>query len=135
MRSIRPLPLLLALFAACADPTAADPSAVVLFTDRASYRTGTVVSVTLSNGSDVTVGLNACHVEGERRSGDAWRRISPLRLCTEDLDRVAPGAAVTFQEPMAREWEPGLYRILVPVVFPGRGERVEVSTEPFRIEP
>ena len=135
MRYPRLIPLLLALFAGCAEVTGADPSAVLLSTDQASYRQGLTVSVSLSNQSGSPVGFNPCRAEGERWTGDSWQRISPLRLCTEDLDRVAPGATAAFPEPVSREWEAGLYRIVVPVVFLDRSERVEIFTETFRIEP
>lgn len=144
-RSIGPGALVLALLLGCSsaagpegernDALAGVPVGDVVFaSDRAGYRQGEVARVTLRNEVAETVGYNLCQSSRELRVGGGWRRIEPLRMCTEALDLLAPGEGAGFDEPITAEWEPGSYRMVTWVYLPAAGTREEAFTGTFTVE-
>jgi hypothetical protein len=101
--------------------------------ERPAYRQGDTATIVLRNGTTQPLGYNLCHSSREMRTGGAWKRIFPLRLCTMELRVLAPGAETTLREPITGEWQPGEYRIVTTVERMRSGDRGEIFTPPFTV--
>jgi hypothetical protein len=85
--------------------------------DRAGYRAGDQITVTLSNGTSRHYGYNLCGRSFERRVGSDWSAMPPeLRLCTADLHALPAGATRTGTTDLPSDFAPGTYRMLVYLV-------------------
>ena len=110
-------------------------SQVIFHAERTEYRQGETAEVTLRNGTDQPLGYNLCLSARERGGNGQWVRFEPLRLCTDVLHTLAPGAETSLQEPITAEWQPGEYRIVTTVERMRSGARAEVFTPPFTVRP
>lgn len=116
--------------AGCGSSTAADQR-VAVTTDQREYRTGNLVTVTVTNVSDEPVGYNLCVHRIERRTGDGWRVASafppPGSACVDILLTLQPGASTAIQVQLPQDLAAGVYRV--------RFESPVLATPPFRVEP
>lgn len=114
----------------CRSSTSADPR-VDVTTDQREYRTGNVVTVTVTNVSAEPIGYNLCVHRIERRTADGWRVASafppPGSACIAILLTLEPGASTAIQVQLPQDLPAGIYRV--------RFESPAVTTPPFRVEP
>lgn len=135
----------LVLLAACAPMPPADgadganggTAVAELRVDRASYRPGDPIRVTLVNRSDDSIGYNLCVTALDRRNGATWNDASlPLaEACTMELRTLAPGATADFDHTLPTGITAGDYRVRTAVEAPLGGSRVGVASGAFRIAP
>jgi hypothetical protein len=107
------------------------PDGVVLAADQAEYREGDTAFIVLRNDGDRDLGYNLCQSARLHRTPDGWVRMVPLRMCTDDLQRLRPGAETYLEEPITAEWQPGEYRMVTMVEVLRTGARHEIFTAPF----
>lgn len=122
--------LVVLALAGCRSSTAADRF-VEVTTDRREYRTGNVVTVTVTNVSAEPIGYNLCVHRIERRTAGGWRMASafppPGSACIAILLTLEPGASTAIQVRLPQELPGGIYRV--------RFESPDVTTPSFRVEP
>ncbi len=146
MRTLVLLPLAALLSLGCSSSsTGSEPgrqlsplpgaSQITFQAERSTYRRGDTATIVLRNGTDQQLGYNLCHSSRELRTGDSWKRFSPLRICTMELRVLAPGAETRHKEPITGEWQAGEYRIVTVVERMRSGDRGEIFTPPFTVEP
>jgi hypothetical protein len=130
------------LAAACALPSpvkmdgaAASANAAMLSVDRARYRSGDALVLTLRNGLAHAIGYNLCGAALEQRVGTEWRE-SPHRLaevCTMELRTLAPGASGTYRHTVPGGASPGEYRVRSAVESPLGGSWTTIHSGTFTI--
>jgi hypothetical protein len=144
MRALTLLPLAALLALGCSSsPTGTgagvpqaelrDAEGITFAAQRPAYRQGDTAAIVLRNGTDGALGYNLCHSSRELRTGESWRRVSPLRLCTMELRVLAPGAETQLKEPITSEWQPGEYRMVTVVERTRSGDRGEIFTPSFTV--
>jgi len=127
------------LLAGCALPpptnAGGSASAVVLTVDRAQYRTGDPLVLTLRNATTQTVGYNLCGAGLDRRVGSEWREVQPglAEVCTMELRTLAPGASATHRHTVPGGVSAGEYRVRSAVESPLGGSWVPVRSTGFTI--
>jgi hypothetical protein len=129
--------MLLAGCALPAPPATANvaANAVVLSLDRAQYRSGDTMVLTLRNGLAHTIGYNLCGAALERREGGEWRQVQPglAEVCTLELRTLAPGAGATYRHTVPPGLAAGEYRVRSAVESPLGGSWVAVQSAPITI--
>ena len=103
-------------------------------TDRASYRAGQPLTLTVHNRGADTVAFNPCTRTLEAERGNAWTAVpEPARICTMEAWLLAPGE--TRAGPT--ELPAGRYRAVLGFSA-GSGEhaagKLEARTAPFTVE-
>ena len=134
------LALLVVLIASCSaqstnDGSAGAPAQIELTVDRANYRTGDPIVLTLRNRSAQSVGYNLCGAALEQRSGGQWRE-SPERLaevCTMELRTLATNASDTFRHTLPAALAAGEYRVRTNVEAPLGGSFTAATSGSFQV--
>ena len=103
--------------------------------DRASYRSGDDVKLTITNSSQRNLGYNACTRVVERESNGAWTAVpEPERVCTMELRLLNRGESVTEQTDLPAVSR-GRYRIALQFHDESAsGAPVRALSAPFAVE-
>ena len=117
-----------AILAACSSTTGINASDVELEVQAAAYDVGDVIQLVVQNHAAAPVKYSFCEAYRELRSGAEWMSIQPLRLCAPYRPVLKPGAAIDLEFPVSADWQPGEYRISMPVEISGEDVRIHTST-------
>lgn len=96
--------------------------------DNATARPGATLSFRFINRSvhQAVTGDLGCVNYHERREGDTWRAIHPLRLCTEIAHSLAAGEERRYATPAPDQ--PGTYRLVVEAYVGAPADKVVVRS-------
>ena len=107
-------------------------------TDRASYRAGEPLTLTVHNRGADTVAFNPCTRTLEAERGNAWTAVpEPARICTMEAWLLAPGGTRAGPTELPADLVAGRYRAVLGFSA-GSGEhaagKLEARTAPFTVE-
>ena len=107
-------------------------------TDRASYRAGEPLTLTVHNRGADTVAFNPCTRTLEAERGNAWAAVpEPARICTMEAWLLAPGGTRAGPTELPADLVAGRYRAVLGFSA-GSGEhaagKLEARTAPFTVE-
>jgi hypothetical protein len=112
------------------------PGPVTLALDRAAYRPGDEVRLTLSNAGAARYWFNPCTRALERRVEGGWQPAEPDRICTMEAWELAAHATVSATTTLPTSAPAGEYRFVVSLTqdgsAPGTG-RVDAVSRPFAV--
>ena len=108
--------------------------------DRASYRAGESVRVTLTNTSEDNLSYHFCSATRlERKSGSSWVLLDDrARVCTMELRFLLPGQAVTASLGLPTDLTSGMYRYrfwVGPVDAPPSTPMLQRVSPSFEVTP
>ena len=107
-------------------------------TDRASYRAGDPLTLTVHNRGADTVAFNPCTRMLEAERGNAWTAVpEPARICTMEAWLLAPGETRAGPTELPADLVAGRYRAVLGFsegsAEPAAG-KLEARTAPFTVE-
>ena len=95
---------------------------VLLRTDKAQYKAGEQIALTLENKSAASYAFNPCTRVIEREDGGAWTAIpEPDRMCTMDAWILDPRGTRTGNSDVPASLTPGRYRVVVRLTVESPG--------------
>ena len=111
---------------------------VEVSTDRAGYRAGEPLTLTVHNRGADTVAFNPCTRSLEAERGDTWTPVpEPARICTMEAWILAPGQTRAGPTELPGDLPAGRYRVVLGFSAgsgePGAG-KLEARTSPFTVE-
>jgi hypothetical protein len=107
-----------------------DLSLAITSTD---VRRGGEVAFRFTNGGDdtVTTGVLDCVNYYERRDGDTWVPVHPLRMCIAMAQLHAPGETNSYQTPAPDA--AGTWRLVIEATSASGGGNLVVRSAPFAV--
>jgi hypothetical protein len=113
---------------------------VELRTERAQYRPGDRVALTLVNRTEATWSFNPCTRTVERETGGAWAAVAePGRACTMEAWLLEPRATRAAETELPPSLEGGRYRLVIALIREGSGtppaDRASAASAPFAVSP
>jgi hypothetical protein len=114
-------------------PSEGVAAGVSLVVEEESYVHLDTLDARLVNESSAAIGYNLCTSWRERRTGDTWERIDPLRMCTSELRTLGTGETATWREPVDPYWGTAEYRLSVSIWPEGADAATVVSSAPFSV--
>ncbi len=106
-----------------------------LYTDRAQYGSDEAITLTLANRANEKLGYNLCSSTLEEHRGGKWQ-VSALQagwVCTAALYLLDPDQQASFIFDFATPRPAGRYRFRSTLFFNGSAERLELTTNEFRV--
>lgn len=128
--------LLIGAASASADLRAQGAYAPVIETEQEQYEAGEVAALRLHNPLDEPVGFNACTWTLERRGDEGWKAapFEDARICTMELEMLAPGESATPEFGLDDRLPAGKYRFRAVLHTRATGSRTVRLSEPFHVE-
>ena len=122
-----------------ASPQGASYRAVTLQLDRATYRPGQAVRLTLTNERAAAYAYNPCTRVVQRRVGVEWHAAERDRICTMEAWILPAGGAASASTTLPDDLLGGQYRIVLVLTAEGAaretGTRVEAVSPTFEVAP
>jgi hypothetical protein len=103
---------------------------VLLRTDKATYKAGEQIALTLENKSASGYAFNPCTRSVEREDGTAWTAVAePDRMCTMEAWILDPRGTRTGNTELPTPLVPGRYRVVVrlTVESPGAASNTAIT--------
>jgi hypothetical protein len=133
------------VFACSPSPAGSPPEAaghsgsVEVATDRADYRPGDPLTLSVHNRGADTIAFNPCTRTLEAEQGGGWTAVpEPARICTMEAWILAPGESRAGPTELPADLAAGRYRAVLGfsagLAEPPAG-RVEARTAPFAVKP
>jgi hypothetical protein len=110
-------------------PVADSTEAVQLRTDKAQYRAGDRVTLTLANRTGSTFAFNPCTRTIENQSGTAWTAVAEEgRMCTMEAWMLEPNQTRTADTELPSTLRPGPHRVIVELTREGAAAGATAAT-------
>ena len=109
---------------------------VLLRTDKAQYKAGEQIALTLENKSAAGYAFNPCSRAIEREDGGSWTAIPELdRMCTMEAWILDPRGTRTGNTELPASLAPGRYRVVVrlTVESPAGGSAITAVSDPITV--
>jgi hypothetical protein len=111
---------------------------VLLRTDKAQYKAGEQIALTLENKSASSYAFNPCGRAIEREDGGSWTAIpEPDRMCTMEAWILDPRGTRTGNTELPASLTPGRYRVVVRLTVDspagGSGSAITAVGDPITV--
>jgi hypothetical protein len=114
-------------------PVADSATAVHLSTDKAQYRAGDRITLTLANRTGATYAFNPCTRSIENQTGTTWSAVAEEgRLCTMEAWMLEPNQTRTADTELPSTLRPGPHRVVIDLTREGAAAGATAATDRVR---
>lgn len=121
-----------------AEATPADTGPIIVRTDRAQYRPGERVALTIVNQAADTFYFNPCTRAVEREDAGGWEPVAEEgRMCTMEAWLLQPGETREAATELPADLAAGRYRLVIAFTIEGGADRqaVRAASAAFAVAP